>query len=659
MVDSYALKKYIIRYYLDHSISPIEETANKLSVILQKCFVPHELVIIKATKQVGKVVTASKENYMVEVDGSIEKKSADEIMRKEGVGAELIRKFLEANTKISPFGRVLRKNVLQQISQSQKDDSIVFNGENKNDKLKKEEYTEKRKPRERIYSEQINYNTRNFTANEFLRNQNEKSFFSKQEIINDDTSKDSMFISGCILKDKERLEGRTMAFSREPNFTTRKIPIDVIKTRAPNKPTNESELLTLKIKEILKKAEFKNSKGEFDLNFKKKISYLLDSKAIKNHPNEINIKRKLIDLLTNPNTSEEILKGKVNEMLIKPERKKIKVEEKVNFLEILNEEEYEEIAIKEIKNTELLMEVFLFFFYFRNHFNFEFTFERFVNLIKGEEIKEIEVSNEKQIKLENKKNEENKENLNLKMNSEMIYILFKCLIQMIQEDFKSVSKSQFKSIIENSLIITVKETKEEGISSYKKYDWFNSEITLENWKNILKNFYSYIFNILELEKIASLNDLNTVDDKLLNLKFLIHCCYSTNKFRSIINASVEENRMIERNKTELIIKLKNLHQNSDNLENVKEEIKKIEEEIVSSTINLLTTGYKADLFTIDNCLFIFLNGVCFWLNSKLYRMKDEQVYRFMERLKNDPKVYGCFFSALNWWLNKSFKEVNV
>lgn len=90
-------------------------------------------------------------------------------------------------------------------------------------------------------------------------------------------------------------------------------------------------------------------------------------------------------------------------MLIKPERKKIKVEEKVNFLEILNEEEYEEIAIKEIKNTELLMEVFLFFFYFRNHFNFEFTFERFVNLIKGEEIKEIEVSNEKQIKLENKK----------------------------------------------------------------------------------------------------------------------------------------------------------------------------------------------------------------------------------------------------------------
>lgn len=716
MIESFELKKFIIRFYLDHSISPIEEISKKLFLYFQNHFIPQEIVKVKSTEKKGKIITAAKESYTVEIEGSVEKKSFYQLEREERIEQAEIKRFLEANTKISPFGRVLRKNVLQQISQPQSEasqpqnDDIVFDYEGKIDKKKE---LEKKKKKERLVTEPINYNTRNFTANEFLKSQNDKTTFMKKDLFSDDV-KESIFLSQQ--PEKERLTNENISLGKELKVKPKETTLEILKNKS-KKINNESELLTLKIKELLKMFDFKTQSGETDLAFKKKINTLLDSKAIKNHPEEISIKRKLVDLLSNPNSSNEFIKFRVNELINQPEKKKVKQEEKIDLVSLLNEEEYEEIVVEGVNDTGLFISVYFFFFYFRKYFLFKMTFKRFISFItstnqnknelinevmndelnqpienntskndlinelKNDELKsEINFESEKDsFKIDNTSINDNNSNniinpntfinnkllINLddKSDSELFFILIKCLLEILQEEYLSISKTQFKSLIENALLISVTENKETGYSPCKKYDWHECKITLENWRVILKNFYSFIFNVLECEKITSFREMTSPTDRLTNFHFLIQCCYSTNKFRQIINLAVEENRMLEKNKNDLTSRLRVLQSkinfNLDNKDRIKEEISVIEDQLYNTGLDLLTCGYKAEIVLVDGCLFLFMDGVCFWKDNKFYRMSNEQVIRFVDKIKKDVKIYSNFYNSLSLWLNRVMNDLKL
>eukprot|EP00866_Antonospora_locustae_P000918 jgi/Antlo1/918/2434 len=120
MIESPAIKRFIVLHFLENPTDTVFDMVRSIHSHLKSKFVADEIVFVKSRGIYAKVQGSVGDTYILkilakhEID-SVEVSSGD-IMRKDHLTKSCILKFLENITKDSPFGRVLRKNVLQDMS---------------------------------------------------------------------------------------------------------------------------------------------------------------------------------------------------------------------------------------------------------------------------------------------------------------------------------------------------------------------------------------------------------------------------------------------------------------------------------------------------------------------------------------------------------------
>lgn len=122
MIESIAIRQYIISYFIKHPTKPLIEQVNHISSILGGRFVRGEIVFIKTRELTGKVVDSTASHYLIEVyDDNNEKPVREQVggsdlMRKDRVTKNEVMSFILSVTEDTPFGRVLANNVIQDLA---------------------------------------------------------------------------------------------------------------------------------------------------------------------------------------------------------------------------------------------------------------------------------------------------------------------------------------------------------------------------------------------------------------------------------------------------------------------------------------------------------------------------------------------------------------
>lgn len=124
MIESPALRKFIVIYFLENSTKPVFEVVRGVYTYLKSNFVINETVFVKTKEKRAKVKSFTGETYLVNfgLDGDSDLCSIcfQDMERKEYITKNSILSFIESITMMSPFGRVLKENILQDISLMQR-----------------------------------------------------------------------------------------------------------------------------------------------------------------------------------------------------------------------------------------------------------------------------------------------------------------------------------------------------------------------------------------------------------------------------------------------------------------------------------------------------------------------------------------------------------
>lgn len=125
MIESPAIKRFIVLHFLENPTDTILDMVRSIYSHLKSKFVEDEMVFVKSRGIHAKVQGSMGDTYILKIlaEHEIEpvEVSSDDIMRKDHLTKSCILKFLEDITKDSPFGRVLRKNILHDMSVFGKD----------------------------------------------------------------------------------------------------------------------------------------------------------------------------------------------------------------------------------------------------------------------------------------------------------------------------------------------------------------------------------------------------------------------------------------------------------------------------------------------------------------------------------------------------------
>lgn len=123
MIESSVIRKFIIAYFVENVSKSLFEISGNIHAYLKSHFVPHEIVLVKSKGVRAKIQSTSNGRYVARTchEGECETYEVlgEDIVRGEQVSKNNILRFLESVTKISPFGRILRENVLKEISSYQ------------------------------------------------------------------------------------------------------------------------------------------------------------------------------------------------------------------------------------------------------------------------------------------------------------------------------------------------------------------------------------------------------------------------------------------------------------------------------------------------------------------------------------------------------------
>jgi len=129
MIESAALRKFVISYFLVHPTNSLCTVVNRISEKIRSEFFKGELVFIKKKELTGCVVQKTESGYIVEVYDDNQKVPqkeeirSDELMRKDSASKNEVMLFLLSVTRETPLGRVVVGNAVQELG--------IFKGQKK------------------------------------------------------------------------------------------------------------------------------------------------------------------------------------------------------------------------------------------------------------------------------------------------------------------------------------------------------------------------------------------------------------------------------------------------------------------------------------------------------------------------------------------------
>lgn len=119
MIESPAIKKFIMDHFIENGQEDIIQMSLRIQDHLLQNFVVNEVVLSRSSELAGRVIRVLKSRYVLLVysdDGNYEGSFGySELLRKETVTADMIKGYLMDITTETPFGRVLKENVFRTI----------------------------------------------------------------------------------------------------------------------------------------------------------------------------------------------------------------------------------------------------------------------------------------------------------------------------------------------------------------------------------------------------------------------------------------------------------------------------------------------------------------------------------------------------------------
>ncbi|AFM98948.2 hypothetical protein EHEL_090530 [Encephalitozoon hellem ATCC 50504] len=122
MIESSAIKKFIINYFIEHSQEDIDKMAGSIHSYILKGFLMNELVCNMKSGKYGRIskVGGGRYTMMIQSDNGEHEESCyfSDLARKDDVSASGIKGYLLGITMETPFGRVLKENAFRSIKDS-------------------------------------------------------------------------------------------------------------------------------------------------------------------------------------------------------------------------------------------------------------------------------------------------------------------------------------------------------------------------------------------------------------------------------------------------------------------------------------------------------------------------------------------------------------
>ncbi|UTX46051.1 DUF5097 domain-containing protein [Encephalitozoon intestinalis] len=122
MIESPAIKKFIVNYFIEHSQENIDDIAARIDGCLRKRFVENEVVSVVRSGEWGRISRVAGDRYVVSIlslDGGREERlHFSELARKDMAGRTEVKGYLLGITMETPFGRVLKENAFRSIRDS-------------------------------------------------------------------------------------------------------------------------------------------------------------------------------------------------------------------------------------------------------------------------------------------------------------------------------------------------------------------------------------------------------------------------------------------------------------------------------------------------------------------------------------------------------------
>lgn len=526
MIESPAIKRFIVLHFLENPTDTVFDMVRSIHSHLKSKFVADEIVFVKSRGIHAKVQGSMGDTYVLKIPAEHEidtvEASFDDMLRKDHLTKSCILKFLEDITKDSPFGRVLRKNILHDMSVLSKEKAGGV----------------KAGRRERCKEAPLSRNQdERCMGDNYVRRATSKSSRTRRDDNEEGGGRD------------ENSDSDTRLVSHSEETTTSKMT--------------------------------SNERGNGVMQRDVKVSSSEhDADSIANHAKPAGLCTK--DSFTSI--------GSV-----------------LDFLNCAS------VEIKGICDLETFVEVYLLFSHFRKYFKMEFSKEDFAEAL-----------------------------LDRSYASGVAFGIHKALLDTLSRELKAVGRAQFEEIVECAIDVCVPE---DGVfdskSLQEKYDWSDTDINEHNWKDAMRSFCSQMYHVYGQHRIVFFKEFTTggaddsAADRLRLLKFLVECMYCTSTFREVVGARVEETRQSDKNRHDIVSKLKRARESTSDTESLDRaadaDVSRLEKSLVSVEHKMLSNGYRADIANMDGVQFVYFEEhVCFWKDRKLYKMSNEQLRYFLK-----------------------------
>lgn len=113
MIESTALRQYVVTHFLLHPAKPLCRLVNSIARKIKKKFFKGEMVFVKSKELAGRIVDSTEKGYLVEIyddnqsQPQREEVAPDEILRKDSATKNEVLRFLLSVTRDTPLGRMI------------------------------------------------------------------------------------------------------------------------------------------------------------------------------------------------------------------------------------------------------------------------------------------------------------------------------------------------------------------------------------------------------------------------------------------------------------------------------------------------------------------------------------------------------------------------
>ncbi|KAH9386066.1 uncharacterized protein NEMAJ01_0962 [Nematocida major] len=120
MIESIALRKFAVSYFLVHPTKPLCNLVNRITTTIRNRFFKGEIVFLKSKELTGRIVETTKTGYIVEIyDDSPspqkEEVKAENLLRKDSATKNEVLGFILSVTRDTPLGRIVANNIIQEL----------------------------------------------------------------------------------------------------------------------------------------------------------------------------------------------------------------------------------------------------------------------------------------------------------------------------------------------------------------------------------------------------------------------------------------------------------------------------------------------------------------------------------------------------------------